>query len=146
MKSLLLLSLTWLLIGACQRGEHVLPENVAQLVGTWQLREPASPYPVTLQLALDTANPPDDVTPFLTSGKSAVNTYSGRMSAALDGMMIVTRLSTTEMAGSTDAMQFEDVYFKNLKSVVRFDITSTNRLRLYFGTPQPGVLEFDKTQ
>ncbi|MFD2573988.1 META domain-containing protein [Spirosoma soli] len=129
---------------ACTKEEPYLPERVAQLVGTWQLVEPDSSYKVTLQLSLDTANPPNDVTPFKANGQAAVNSYDGFLSAAVDGLMIFVRLGSTEIAGSPTVTQFEQAYFDNLRSVVRFEVIDKNRLRLYHGGQKPGVLVYKK--
>ena len=132
-----------LLINACRSESATLAPNVAQLVGIWELREPLSPYTTTLQLAFDTANPPRDITPFLVSGKVAVNPYDGRLSAALDGMMVFTKLGNAPVGTSASA-SFGQTYLANLKSVVRYEVFAPNRLRLHYGSPQPGVLEFEK--
>ncbi len=120
-------------LAACQQGDYPMAPNVARLAGTWQLRDSTAAYAPTLTIALDTDNPPLDVTPFKASGKASINTYNGRLSAALDGMMVVTDLGQTKIGSSPEAMRFEQTYFANLKSVSRFKTTDDNRLYLYSG-------------
>ena len=120
----------------------VLPPNVEKLVGTWELREPVSPYPVRLQLALDLDNPPRDVTPFLVSGTVAGSQYGGRASAALDGLLVVTTLNDLLPTAGTDP--FRQAYLANLRAVVQFSYTADNRLRLSYGSSQPGVLVYER--
>lgn len=146
MRQILAPLITYVAMVACQRDAPQLAPNVARLVGTWQLRQSTIATPVTLQLSLDTANPPQDITPFLLKGQAPVNTYSGRLSAGLDGTMVCTRLEATEITGTTAANQTEQTYLANLKSAVRFAVTDENRLSLFYGNPQPGALEFDRVK
>ncbi len=128
----------------CRQPEVALAPNIEKLIGTWRLVEPDSAYAVTLTFALDTDNPPHDVTSFKVNGKSAVNTYSLRMIAAIDGMLSADNLVTTEIAGGDQVMAFEKNYFRGLNGTVRYDFTPENRLRLYYGGSQPGVLIYQK--
>ena len=133
----------FVLFSGCRHEPLVVPPNVAQLAGTWELREPLPPYPVQLQLALDTDNPPRDVTPFLVSGTIAGSRYEGRSSAALDGLIVITTLNDLLPANNTpDA--FRQTYLTNLRAVVQFSYTADNRLRLSYGSSKPGVLLFER--
>jgi hypothetical protein len=134
-----------ILTAQCSKKESVVAPNIAALVGTWRLIEPDSTYGVTLQFAYDNRNPPQDVTPFNASGKAAVNGYTLRLFATLDGTLSADNLGSTDMAGSPQAMQFEQAYFDKLNTVARFDQPAPNRLRLYHGGKQPGVLVYQKT-
>jgi len=133
------------MLGGCRDESGQLAPDVARLAGTWQLHDPmsASSYPVRLQLDLDTKNPPRDITPFIISGTVLGNAYDGRLSAGLDGTMVVTKLSDAP-GGSSAGPSFTQTYLTNLKSVVRYGYTNENRLRVSFGSPGPGTLEFDK--
>ncbi len=126
----------------CQRDPLVVPPNVEKLVGIWELREPLPPYPVHLQLVLDTDNPPRDVTPFLVSGTIAGSRYEGRSSAALDGLMVVTAL--TDLLPTTGSDPFRQMYLSSLRTVVQFSYTTDNQLRLSHGSSQPGVLVYER--
>ncbi|GAB4015685.1 META domain-containing protein [Spirosoma koreense] len=138
--SLLLVFLT-----QCGKKEDtVLAPNIAPLVGTWQLTEPDSAYTVTLVLALDTDNPPHDVTPFIASGVSSINEYGARMFAVLDGTMTFDQLSSTKKAGPTQAMTYEQTYFNNLRAVVRYELPTATQLRLHYGGEKPGTLIYKK--
>ncbi|GAB3944463.1 hypothetical protein GCM10028805_12020 [Spirosoma harenae] len=128
----------------CRSSEVELAPKIAGLIGTWKLVEPDSSYAITLVFALDTAHPPRDVTSFKASGKSAVNAYSVNLFAAVDGMMMADQISSTDMAGTPTAMQFEQSYFKNLKSVARYELPSSDRLLLYHGGDQPRVMVYKK--
>lgn len=128
----------------CSEKESVVAPNIAALIGTWRLVEPDSTYSVTLQFAYDTQNPPQDVTPFNASGKSSVNTYNVRLFATIDGTLSSDKLGSTEVAGTPKAMLFERTYFDGLKAVARYELSTQNRLHLYHGGPQPGVLVYQK--
>lgn len=124
-------------LNGCRSKDIVLAPQIANLVGTWKLVEPDSSYAVTLVFALDTANPPLDITPFLASGKSSVNDYNVRLFATIDGVMSAENLGSTEKAGTPEATKFEERYFKNLKAVVRFEMLTPDRLRLQHGGESP---------
>ncbi len=135
-----------ILIGTTQCGtkETTLAPQITNLIGTWRLVEPDSAYAVTLQFAYDTANPPQDITPFLASGKSPINEYTLRLFATIDGMMSADNLSSTKRGGTPEAMNFEQTYYTKLKSVARYELTNDNRLRLYHGGNLPRVLVYEK--
>ncbi|UFH55202.1 META domain-containing protein [Spirosoma sp. KNUC1025] len=145
MKPVLAFFLLLALLTQCGKKETTLAPNVANLTGTWQLTEPDSTYGVTLQIGFDTENPPHDVTPFLISGKSSVNQYNARFFAALDGMATVENLGSTKVAGPPQAMQFEQTYFDNLRTIARYELSTDNRLRLFHGGEKPGVLVYKRT-
>jgi hypothetical protein len=145
MKNITLVSLLLLLLTCqCSQKETVLAPQITNLIGTWRLIEPDSSYAVTLRFAYDTANPPHDVTPFKASGKSSVNDYTVNLFATLDGMLSADELASTKVAGSPQAMAFEQIYLTNLKAVVRYELTSDNQLRLLHGGTQPHVLVYRK--
>ena len=135
------------LMAQCSQEKREVAPSVAKLVGTWQLIEiePDSSYAVTLRLALDTANPPNDIIHFEASGQSAINTYTAFLSAAVDGYMVVTSVGSTKMAGPPKAMTAEQAYFANLRAVVRYELPTDNQLRLYYGGDKAGVLAYKKT-
>ena len=123
--------------------EPVVALQVKPLIGTWRLIQPDSTYGVTLELVVDPNNPPIDITPFDATGKSAVNTYKARLFAAADGKASVDNVSSTKMGGSPQALQFEQTYLTSLQSVVRYEVTTQNQLRLYYGNAQSsGVLVY----
>ncbi|GAB4031497.1 META domain-containing protein [Spirosoma gilvum] len=128
----------------CKSSESKLAPKIAGLIGTWKLIEPDSTYGVTLVFTLDTAHPPQDITSFKASGRSAVNAYSLNLFAAIDGMMMADQVSSTDMAGTPAAMQFEQSYLKNLKAVARYELLTDHQLRLYHGGDQPRVLVYEK--
>lgn len=133
-----------LMLTQCRPDKREVAPSVAKLVGTWRLAGPDSTYAVTLVLALDTANPPNDIIHFEASGQSAVNTYTGFLSAAVDGLMVVTGIGSTKLAGPPEATRTEQAYFTNLRAVVRYDLPADNQLRLYYGGDKPGVLVYKK--
>lgn len=142
---LIVISLVSLLIMTqCGHEEPVLAPNVESLIGTWRLVGPDSTYGTTLKFALDTANPPLDITPFNASGKASVNSYTLRLYATLDGTLSADHLGYTDMAGSQESMKFEQTYFKNLNAVARFELPKPNRLRIYHGGELPHVMEYEK--
>lgn len=146
MKGVLGAALTVLIavIQGCSHKEPVVAQQVQPLIGSWRLIEPDSTFGTTLQLVVDPNNPPIDITPFNATGKLAVNTYKARLFASADGKSSVDMVSSTEIGGSTQALQFEQSYLANLQAVVRYEITPQNLLRLYHGGSKPGVLVFKK--
>lgn len=128
----------------CKRSDSELAPKIASLIGTWKLVQPDSTYDVTLVFALDTAHPPQDVTSFKASGKAGTNAYRLNMFAAIDGMMMTDQITSTEIAGTPAAMQFEQSYLKNLKVVARYELPTDHQLRLYHGGDQPRVLIYEK--
>ncbi|RYF62746.1 MAG: hypothetical protein EOO39_29755, partial [Cytophagaceae bacterium] len=108
-----------LLTSQCSQKEAIVAPKIATLIGTWKLVQPDSTYDVTLEFAYDSANPPHDITPFLANGKASVNTYTLRLFATLDGVLVADNLASTNVAGTPDAMAFEQTYFTNLKAAVR---------------------------
>ncbi len=124
-----------------------MAESVQPLIGTWRLAMPDSTYGATLRLAVDADNPPADITPFDASGKLAVNTYSARLFAAADGKATLDQVSSTRIAGSPQATQFEQTYLDNLRTVVRFEVDAPDRIRLYYGSARgSGVLVYKRLE
>lgn len=138
---LLIVSMT-----GCGKEEVELSPKITNLIGKWRLTEPSSAYGVTLEFTYDSANPPHDVTPFLVNGMSSVNDYNIRFFAAIDGMMTTSNLSSTKKGGSTDAMQFEQTYFENLRAVVRYELPTDNQLRIYHGGSEPHLLIYERVK
>ena len=82
--------------------------------------------------------------PFKASGKASVNDYTVNMFATLDGMLSADELASTKVAGSAEAMAFEQAYFTNLKAVVRYELPSNNQLHLIHGGAQPHLLVYKR--
>ncbi|RIV18256.1 META domain-containing protein [Fibrisoma montanum] len=129
----------------CEREELINPAKPSQLTGTWRLVAPTSPYAITLQLAVNvTASTTPGVTPFDATGQSAVNNYFTLLTASADGTMTMGVIGATKKAGPADAMQFEQTYFSNLRTVTRYELTNQNRLRLYYGDNGANVLIYER--
>lgn len=133
-----------LLASQCSQKEAIVAPKIANLIGTWKLIEPDSSYAVTLQFVYDSANPPHDITPFLATGKAPVNTYTIRLFATLDGVLVAENLANTDVTGPPDAMVSEKAYLTNLKAVVRYEVTTNDLLRLYHGGAQPHVMVYKR--
>jgi META domain len=144
MKNLVIATFVILLLTQCSQEKREVAPSVARLVGTWQLVGPDSSYATTLVFALDTANPPNDIIHFSAAGKSAINTYNGFLSAAVDGLMVFTGVGSTKIAGPPAAMQFEQTYLNNLRGVVRFELPTDSQLRLLHGGENPGTLVYKR--
>lgn len=144
MKNWAIAAFVMLLTTQCSREKREVAPGVAKLVGTWQLAGPDSSYAVTLLLALDTANPPNDIIHFKANGQSAINTYTAFLSAAVDGLMVITSVGSTKVAGPPEATKIEQTYFTNLRAVVRYELPTDNQLRLLYGGDKPGVLVYEK--
>lgn len=133
-----------LFLARCGQQQSELSPKIAALMGTWQLVAPDTTFKVNLIIGLDTANPPQDITPLLATGQSAVNSYSLRLFATLDGTMSADAWANTKVAGTPSAMTFEQTYFIDLQAVVRYDMPTPNRLYLFHGGSQPRVLTYQK--
>lgn len=131
----------------CQPGETVIsPVDVEQIAGSWKLIKPLG-YDVTLVIERGFQTwerEPDKV--FKLSGKSSVNLYTSSLSYENrnDSRVTVGTIGSTKMAGPPEAMQFEQSYYTSLQAVTRYELTNQNRLRLYYGTSESGVLEYEK--
>ena len=150
MKTWLLIGLTTLLMSfsGCERGEATQPVNIDGLAGDWKLVEPGS-FDVTL--VIEPVVQTWEKLPlqiFNLSGKSAVNTYNSTLSYKDRSKpeITVSEIGATKMAGSSEAMQFEQIYFASLKAVNRYELTSNNHLRLYYDGAQTGTLVYEKTK
>lgn len=149
MKTWLLISVATLLMSfsGCDREAAVEPVNVDQLLGSWKLVEPGS-YDVTLVIEpIVQTWEKLPVQLFGLSGKSAVNTYNSSLyyTDRSKPAITISAIGATKMAGSSNAMQFEQAYFANLKAVNRYKLTSKNKLRLYYDSTQTGMLVYEKT-
>ena len=133
---------------SCERDtEEVLPANTGDLTGSWKLTEPASSYKITLIVERNTKTSGYGLT-----GQSSVNQYFATapdpnlIFSSTPNPLLIESLGSTKIAGSADAMQFEQTYFNNLRNVNRYELTTQNRLRLYYGGSQAGVLVYEKTK
>lgn len=144
MKNVVIAALSLLLLVQCSRDKREVAPGVAKLAGRWQLAGQDSAYATTLLLALDTANPPNDIIHFSASGKAAVNTYDAFLSAAVDGLMVFTSVGSTKNGGPPEAIRVEQTYFNSLRAVVRYELPTDNRLWLYYGGDKSGVLEYKR--
>lgn len=133
-----------LFLAQCGQQQSELSPKIAALIGTWQLVTADTTVKIVLTMGLDTANPPQDITPFLATGQSTVNAYSLRLFATLDGTMSAESWTNTKVAGPPSATAFEQTYFTNLQAVARYEMPTQNRLYLYHGGSQPRVLTYEK--
>ena len=75
------------------------------------------------------------------------STYSARLFAAADGKATLDQVSSTRIAGSPQATQFEQTYLDNLRTVVRFEVDAPDRIRLYYGSARgSGVLVYKRLE
>ncbi|GAB3766222.1 META domain-containing protein [Spirosoma pomorum] len=144
MKNVLIFFFTLLLLTQCRSGGTEIDPTMARLMGDWQLNNSTPFNPITLTIALDTANPPHDITPFLASGKGLLNKYTARFYASIDGKISADTFSNTEISGSSETIQAEQAYFDQLARIVRYQLVSENELVLYYGGSQSGSLTFKK--
>jgi hypothetical protein len=144
MKNCLIFFVTLFLLTQCGSSVTELDPAMARLMGNWQLTDSASTKPVTLIIALDAANPPHDITPFLASGQGLLNDYTVRFYASIDGKISADTFKNTEIGGSAETVQAEQTYFSQLARIVRYQLVSDKELKLYYGGAQSGVLTFAK--
>ncbi|RYC68293.1 MULTISPECIES: META domain-containing protein [Spirosoma] len=149
MKALVLVCLAALTMSfsGCERNtDTVVPANAEQLTGNWTLLE--ADYPVTLLIerGMQTwEREPDKA--FRLSGESSVNLYTTTLTykdpAAAD--ITIGPVSSTKRAGPPEALAFELTYFNRLQAVTRYELTSQNRLRLFYTQDnERGVLVYEK--
>lgn len=152
MRALTLIVTSLLLFAACEPEETVVSAQPEQLVGEWQLVEPASKYTVTLQFSINPQQGFIGYVTFRLGGRAPVNGY-GAQAHFSKGPSIesgpsssgnVWDVISTMIAGSPEASQFEQAYLGNLQNVKRYEFTSKNRLRLHYEGAQPGVLVYEK--
>jgi hypothetical protein len=144
MKNCLIFFFTLLLLTQCRSGETKIDPGMARLIGNWTLTDATSSGSVTLKIALDAANPPHDITPFLASGKGLLNEYSARFYGSIDGKISADTFTNTEVNGASETVLAEKIYFSQLTRLVRYQLVSDNELKLYYGGTQSGVLTFAK--
>lgn len=142
----------WLLIAllvsmafsSCEREKVVEPTNARDLIGNWKLVDSGS-YQVTLVIepVIQTWEK-SLVQQFNLSGESAVNLYNSVLSYKAQDQpdISIAPVSSTKRAGPAEAMQFEQLYYTNLKTVNRYELTDKNRLKFYY---PGGVLLYEKT-
>ncbi|MBD2752182.1 META domain-containing protein [Spirosoma validum] len=148
MKALLLMAALFASTGfsGCEREKPVepTPTSVQDLVGTWTLVEPNA-YKVTLVIdpIPQTTQLPSPLPTFNLSGESAVNQYNSVLTyqASNQSQIAISPIGSTKKAGPSEAMQFEQTYYTNLKAVNRYELTNQNRLRFYY---DGGVLVYEK--
>lgn len=147
MKLLLIAAIVFASTGfsSCEREKPVEPSptKAQELIGTWTLVEPNT-YKVTLVIdpTAQTMQLPSLPT-FNLSGESAVNQYNSVLTyqASDPSQIAISPIGSTKRAGSTEAMQFEQTYYTNLKAVNRYKLINQNRLTFYY---DGGVLVYQK--
>ncbi|WP_420149810.1 META domain-containing protein [Spirosoma sp.] len=144
---------TWLLLpvlllmafSGCERGRAIEPVDVKQVLGNWRLVQPVSTYETTLAVEVDqySGGTASGVHSLKFTGRAAVNTYftSARLINWATGTVDVSSVGSTKVAGSAEAMQFEQTYYANLKAVNRYELTDEKRLKLFY---EGGVLVYEK--
>lgn len=153
MKTLILLffAIGLMSFSGCEReNESVIPPDATKLIGDWKLIEPASTYNVTLTFATDSASN----FPFTLrlSGESSVNYYFGEFQYNAGGLadprsqVVIDNIGSTKRGGPAEALQFEQTYYNNLKAVNRYELTTDDRLRLYYGGERSGVLVYQRAK
>ncbi|WP_207506025.1 META domain-containing protein [Telluribacter humicola] len=95
----------------------------ANLTGTWKFKhfgdKAESPYEVTLEFK----GQADENGKLMLSGRSSVNHYFAAYQAdASKNKLNIADLGSTRMAGSPEAMQFEQRYFELLKNAASYEI------------------------
>jgi hypothetical protein len=135
---------------SCEREKAVEPkvvnsDDVKQVLGNWRLVQPASGFAPTLAIDVDqySGGTASGIYSLKLTGKAAVNSYftSARLINWQTGSVEVENIGTTKMGGSGEAMQFEQLYYANLKAVTRYELTDKNQLRFYY---DGGVLVYEK--
>lgn len=151
MKALFFIWLSVLLLGSCRSGDAVKPTGSSALVGDWKLIDPNSAYTVTLRIEEQPVQLAG-FDSFKVSGRAAVNAYFAEANISKGpsiesgeaGTGGIGNLGVTQVAGTTDAMRYEDTYFARLRSVNRAEVTSTGLLQLTYTAVTPGILIYQR--
>ncbi|GAB4031494.1 META domain-containing protein [Spirosoma gilvum] len=150
MKVGIVAALVMMLCFACEQAQNgpLTTTDTQQLLGNWRLISPSSSFKTTLSIDIDkpSGGTISGIYSLKFTGGAAVNTY---MTTALlvnsaTGSIDVDAISTTKMAGSPDAMLFEQSYYTNLKAANKYELTNTNTLRLFFRRSPTEVMIFEK--
>ncbi|KAB7729014.1 META domain-containing protein [Rudanella paleaurantiibacter] len=143
MKTILLCAL-WLLLASfsgCDRPNTTPPPaDATSPVGDWVLSTPATPYKITLQVAL--RNTEGGLTQYQLTGISAVNSYGAVATVGADGSAQVGSVGATKRGGPEEAMQTENTYFASLQQVNRVELVA-GKLRLHSTHPNWPLLQFN---
>ncbi|MFN8355237.1 MAG: META domain-containing protein [Spirosomataceae bacterium] len=82
------------------------------------------------------------------TGQAPINTYSAtytyNAAAGQQGAMTVKLGTITQLAGPSDAINYETKYLERLQKASRFDISSPKKLFIYLSSPQGEVLVYEK--
>ncbi|WP_080059722.1 META domain-containing protein [Spirosoma aerolatum] len=150
MKTGILAVLITMVCLACEQAPNS-PSTITDpqlLVGDWRLIKPVSSFKTTLSVGIDqpSGGTISGIYSLKFTGDAAVNTYvtTALLVNSATGSIDVKAISTTKMAGSPDAMLFEQNYYTKLKAATRYELTSPNTLRLYSGSSTSDVLIFEK--
>ena len=127
------------------KAQDLNPDNTRQLVGNWQLTQPASTTVTLLTVDIDqlSGGTASGIYSLKLSGSAPVNTYitTAKLINWATGSIEVTGITSTKKAGTAEAMRFEQMYYANLQAVNRYELTGTDKLSLYY---PGGVLLYKK--
>lgn len=141
----ILLSILWLLLASfsgCDRpGTAISPTDATSPLGNWTLSSPATPYKITLEVALKSTE--GGLTQYQLTGLSAVNSYGAVAAVGTDGSAQVGSVGATKRGGPEDAMRTENTYFTSLQQVNRVELVA-GKLRLHSAHPDWPLLQFTK--
>ena len=120
----------------------------ADLIGSWKFRHFGDtteyPYEVTLEFKGEA----DEAGGLKLSGRSSVNHYFATYQAdASQKKLNLANLGSTRMAGSPDAMQFEQRYFEFLKNAASYQLKDAGQtLVITTGGDSPQSLHFERSK
>lgn len=150
MKTGILALLAVALCFACQQSQDG-PAPITdpqQLLGDWRLIQPASAFTTTLSVGVEqlSGGTVSGIYSLKFTGGAPVNTYitTAQLINSATGSIDVGAITTTKVAGSPAAMLFEQSYYTKLKAATRYELTNTQKLRLYSGSLASDVLIFEK--
>ncbi|MBN8823982.1 MULTISPECIES: META domain-containing protein [unclassified Spirosoma] len=150
MKTGIIAILAMMLCFGCEQAQDS-PSTITdpqQLLGDWRLINPASSFKTTLSVGIDqpSGGTVSGIYSLKFTGDAAVNTYitTALLVNSATGSIDVSAITTTKVAGSPDAMLFEQSYYTKLKAATRYELTSPNTLRLYSGSSTSDRLIFEK--
>jgi heat shock protein HslJ len=148
MKTLITLIISTLLMIACTEkiieaaDANLSALSKSDLLGQWKFKSysdgknPA--YDVTLEIK-------DEEGKYTLNGRSSVNFYFASFEAdESKKTMTLSVLGSTKIAGTTEANQFEMIYYERLRNVERYEFKDKNTLVLYLVNPTNEAMFFER--
>ena len=138
---------TLLMISCSQKTIETADANLSalsesSLLGQWKFKSYANgkvpAYDVTLEIK-------DEDGKYTLNGRSSVNFYFASFETNENKKTIIlSALGSTKIAGTTEANQFEMVYYERLRNIEQYDFKDKNTLIFYLSNPVKEAMYFER--